>query len=390
MPRELVPIISLSLVLYGCGSLIETQPMHDPISPADGESVEFSLLASASEGIERIRLLAKSQPYDAEGEEPLEELQSWTFDNVNSMSVSYPHDEGYEGGQMVTYVWEVESRGRTRSHDVMFAVRPYPPASVPELANRKPVPAYVQGDVGNAKNVVFIPDGRLTGLLQSNETPVPNGYSLSHPSLGTFLKNCRLMIRDAMWADETVRAFTRGFNYYVNPAPGFALDFWDFPQHVPPVNSDNVSFANLRMLMHQETITDHTQQQYASTPMVERGTMLHESGHAIFGLRDEYGLKGANLRDHKHPNNWCTEEDALGGPLGSAGPSKIDDSSVLYWKDGDIANAHDCTEWGLEVDTPYYKNCSDDCQMFNSGQGAFSFDRPCRKRIEFEMSGTLE
>ena len=55
--------------------------------------------------------------------------------------------------------------------------------------------------------------------------------------------------------------------------------------------------------MHQNNLRDYASGGLYSSEMQNRGTIMHESGHGLFDLADEYG-GGSHFQTDPYPNNW--------------------------------------------------------------------------------------
>ena len=331
-------------VLAGC-KLTTTLPMHDPIYPASGNTVTYTLDAGTNAGIDRIRLFETISTVDAAGTvvagaETL--LQEWTpAGSPTSTNVTFTKTGGYSSNRLVSYRFEVtDGDGSSRSHDVTYAIRPYPVAN-------QPAPVYAQGDINRSMDVIFIPDSDVTNMT-------------------TWRDHCRRMITEAMWNDSTVRFWTRQFNYYINPLTGTATDYDRIAidgLHQLPTNAANLTFAEARVLMHQNNLRDYASGGLFSTEMQNRGTMLHEGGHALFGGADEYA-NGVHSQATELPNNWTT----------------------LAGAQADAPSRHKTTADAVQMGTSgWYKICLDTCQLKITGLVAGVYDDPCRDRVTFTV-----
>lgn len=178
-----------------------------------------------------------------------------------------------------------------------------------------PAPVYVQGDMLDVMDVLFIPAKGSAGNTEINEA-----------FLNDFRKNCRLIIKDALFKEPSIRFWRKQFNFWINYHPGQAMNAsCDDCCHVPPENLDEASDTiyvsddiEFRALLHKEgqwDFTDHCSAMFsAEMDLVadynENSSFLHEFGHAAFGLSDEYS-GGNNVEAREHlPNVWETRSRA--------------------------------------------------------------------------------
>lgn len=337
-------ILCVMLVVH-TGCVATTFPMHDPIYPASGENITFSIEASSSEGIDRVELYELVSSINAAGTVTTGTetfLTQWNLiGSPSSTTRSYTKTGGYSANKLVRYRFEVTNgAGRTRSHDVTFAIRPYP---VPD----QPVPIFIQGDVDHVFDVVFIPDADITNMT-------------------TFRGHCKGMIEDAVLDEPSVEDWCRQFNFYINPDTGVATDYDRIAidgLHQVPANWANLSFAEVKVLMHQNNLRDYASGGLFSTEQQNRGTMMHEAGHAMFGLADEYP-SGAHWQASEFPNNWST----------------------LAGAQADAPSRHKTTADAVQMGTSgWYKICNSGCQMNNSGLVPTNYDEPCDDRVVYAI-----
>ncbi len=342
-PGYQIVLLFFSLIFTGCTA--RTLPLHDPIYPGSGENVTYSLEVSSDDGVTNVKLYELISSIDStgtvsSGTEAL--LQEWNpAGSPTSATLTYTKTGGYPSNRLVRYRFVVTNgRGRTRSHDVTFATRPYPVAD-------QPAPIYVQGDVDHVFDIVFIPDTDITNMT-------------------TFYTNCRGMIKDAVFAEPQVKPWSRQFNFYINPDTGHATDYDRISidgTHQVPDNWANLSFAEVKVLMHQNNLRDYASGGLFSTEQQNRGTMMHEGGHSMFSLADEYD-GGSHWQEATLPNNWSS----LAGAQADA-PSRH-------------KTAADATQIGT---TGWYKICPINCQMNTSGLNLAGYDAPCDDRVVYSI-----
>ena len=229
----------------------------------------------------------------------------------------------------------------TTTHKITYAIRPYP-------VTNQPAPVFVQGDVNKVFDAVFIPDTDITNMA-------------------TFRSHVRSMIKDAMFAEPSIKLWNRQFNFYINPLRGTSTDYDRIAidgRHVLPTNIANLSFAEVKVLMHQNNLRDYAFGGVFSTEQQNRGTMMHEGGHGFFGLADEYG-GGSHWQAADYPNNWST----------------------LAGAQTDAPNRHKTVADAKQMGTSgWYRVCDTTCQMDNTGLTRSNYDKPCTDRVIFAIN----
>ena len=175
------------------------------------------------------------------------------------------------------------------------------------------------------------------------------------------------MIRESFFDEPTTRLWRKQFNFYINPERGTATDFDDIGTagtHQVPSNNAQISFAEGRCLMHQNNLRDYASGGLFSTEMQNRGTILHEAGHSLFGLADEYA-GGVHWEDPDFGNMW----DSL---------AEAQDAADNY---GDCKDLTDINNF----DGIWRKLCIEACQMKTTGLTHTSYDCPCGNHIMSEV-----
>ena len=344
LPLKSIFIVSIALLLFSsCEKDPVTVVMHEPIYPTGSETVTYTLHKATAGTINSASLYEQVQTIDANGmvtatgTETL--LNTWTNPAGNLSQVT---SSGHGSNKLVTYRWVVTTPDQNKQYRVTYATRPYPVADMP-------APIYTQGDPDDVFDVVFIPDTDITNLTD-------------------FYTNCRGAIDEAFFDEPHTRSWRRQYNFYINPERGTATDFDNIAvdgTHSVPSNNANLAFAEGRVLMHENNLRDYSSGGLFSTEMQNRGTILHESGHALYDLFDEYD-GGVHAQEATAPNNWST----LAG-------AQADASDY-----GSCKTAADAVQIGA---TAWYKLCIANCQMNTSGLVHNDYDCPCKSRITYAV-----
>jgi len=342
MTHRLAVMLAVSLAAAACRQDPETIAIQDPVYPAAGESVAYTVERISGGAVASLRLFERVATIDATGAVTAPgtevELANWASP---ADLVTHTKAGGASANSLVSYRVEVEGvNGKRYSHVITYAVRPYP---VPN----QPAPVFAVGDVDDVFDVVMIPDFDVTDIA-------------------TFRDHARRMIREAFLDEETTRLFRRSFNFYINPDRGRATDYDRIATdglHQTPANWANLSFAEGKVLMHQNNLRDYASGGLFSTELQNRGTMLHESGHSLFALADEYS-GGAHWQAATLPNNWSSQAGA-----------QADASS----RGKTVA---DVVQIGT---TAWWKMCASTCQMNVSGLAHSLYDRPDKDRVIFAV-----
>jgi hypothetical protein len=321
---------------FSCKANPETFAIHSPVYPSNTEAVTYTLrkidgTVSGVKLFETVATINSSGTITSTGSET--ELQSWSSP---SFPVTYTKSSAYSSNRLVTYRFEVKGNNKTYNHRITFATRPYPVAN-------QPAPVYIVGDQDKVINTVFIPDTSMNSRM------------------ALFYSSVKSQIDSTFHQEDWVRRFRNSYNFFINPVTAIARDFDTGQPHQLPSNSSQLSFAQGRVILHFHDIRDQSGSGYFSAEYYVRGTMLHESGHALYRLADEYDANSAShWEEADFPNNWDNKTDAEAAAPG-------------YGK-----TAADVMRMG----TPdWYRICNNNCPMRSSGAPLNNYDEPCKTRI---------
>ncbi|AFL81127.1 hypothetical protein Aeqsu_1643 [Aequorivita sublithincola DSM 14238] len=336
-------VLMMGMAFISCEKNPITLVLHNPIYPTGSQAVTYNAERVTDGSIsdaklyETVNTINNSGSITSTGTETL--LQTW---NSPSGDLSFTKPSGHGDNKLVTYRWVFTTPDQTKTFKVTYATRPYPVANIP-------APVYVQGDPDDVFDLVFIPDTDVT-------------------SMNTFYTNCRGAIREAFFEEPHTQFWRRQYNFYINKEKGHATDY-DHTEtdgyHVAPSNNAYLSFAEGKVIMHQLDLRDYRMGSLFSTEMQNRGTIMHESGHAFYSLADEYS-GGVHWQEEVLPNNWTT---LAGAQAASTGYGSCKQSSDAVQID----------------DSGYHRLCVSNCQMghYVSQTRPTGYDCPGQSRITY-------
>ena len=334
---KLMPLALLFFV--SCKQNPETFAIHSPIYPTGSQQVTFTL-NRLNGNVQTVRLYTSTSNVNASGAisgttaEAL--VNTW---NSPGFPLSYTSPSGYGTNKLVTYHFEVTGNSNTYHHRITFATGPYP-------VTNAAVPVYTIGDINNKMNVVFIPDVDIAGNSTLFQTHVARN------------------IDSAFHQEDWVRRFPYSYNFFINPLSGTAGDYDLGTPHVYPSNSASISFAQAKIILHVSNRRDFRNgDNYVGTEYFNRGTILHETGHALYNMADEY-QDGSHWQNADNPNNWNS---LAGAQAAAPGVGKT---------------AADATKIGTN---PWWKLCNGDCMMLRTGLNVWPYDASCRNRIFYAL-----
>ena len=330
----------VTLFLFSsCKQSPETFAIHSPVYPSSTAAVTYTL-HKLNGSVESVKLYVSTSNVDASGNLSGTTTESLvkTWDSPSSFPLSFTSSSGYGANKLVTYHFEIKGNNKTYNHRISFATNPYPVANVP-------APVYTVGEADRVMNVVFIPD-----------TDISN-------NMNTFYTHVGRDIDSAFHREDWIRRFPYSYNFYINPFTGHAGDYDAGTAHTLPSNSANLSFAQANIILHSGNWRDFRSGNYIGTEYYNRGTILHETGHALYNMADEY-VGGSHWQNADLPNTWSS---LSGAQTAASGVGK---------------NSSDAVKIGSD---PWWKLCNGQCMMLNTGLTIFPYDKPCQNRILFSL-----
>jgi hypothetical protein len=228
-------------------------------------------------------------------------------------------------------------------------------------------PLRIIGATEDKIDVVFIPDtdygGDMSRFVRDIQDTIINGYYQN----------------DAIEQNRTMFNF-----YYLDheadvtgyPAAGFT----------PPLGScedfqDATSFADSIPIVHTIAFRDWSDTRcerrvFCSEPTSYR-TFVHESGHSVFGLKDEYCCDSHYQQQDTLPNIWSSRNNCE------------DDATAMGWDLGDCSNF--CEAGSVNCGSGFWDIDSPDCIMAGSlgcgtGTTMCQFDEACLRRVNYVFS----
>jgi len=204
-------------------------------------------------------------------------------------------------------------------------------------------------------------------------------FVLAHTATWEMFENEIREMFNALTAKDPISANAGKFNVYYYTGPGEVRADADnlCEGEKPPGYSSECSFADTTAFIHQEDCRDATDIIAGGFPMPGSeftarysSTMVHESGHAIFGMEDAYYEAGRTyIQLPQLPNVWSSQANCEA--------------------DRDPAWSEPC----VEICDPSGENCVGfwkldyDCIMGHHVMGYYgSFCPACRRRISWVLS----
>ena len=269
--------------------------LHDPIQPSQNQQVTFTATATPATGdtITSIRILEERYTLSLCGGQVCSTLVSGdvlikdcTPPSSNTCAVtvaSYPN-LSYIGYKAVA---TTAQGGSGNDGYIYFAVGSYPKPD-------DPIPVYVRGNPSapaSKIDLVFIPDndygasGWQDGFMRDITALIKTSYLSSNP------------------VSQQIRPYRAAWNFYITYLQGDAGQncSFGFPSNWTALSAS----MNAAGIVHKTDFQDCTNRnlnpRVFSIEPTSFASAIHETGHAVFNLADEY-VGGDNFQDPVTPN----------------------------------------------------------------------------------------
>lgn len=277
---RLLCAVALCYLLAGCAVSME-MASHQPAHPIH-EDVD--LFARATGQVSKIELWLQEYSIETDGSlDPagpssiVKSCNPMFWNSTLECSVTVPLNSDHSF--MVFEAKAFAFMGGQKSESYGFASGQYHRVGTGELpTDKEPIPIRVNSfDILGYLDVAMIPDGDL--LHMDEPDPVADFRSQLHQVIAMYFQY------------EAIRKARGLFNFYYSPHQGdyevVAGDcLWDGPENL----SDLENTADVILYLHEADLLDCKQGAKISSEIHYAKTLVHESGHGLFGLRDEYRI----------------------------------------------------------------------------------------------------
>lgn len=291
----------LSMALSACAPLT-VQALHAPFHPSNTDRVTFAADAQAADGVTEIEILQRTfaqrgfcAAYVAGKCVPLptfgvQTIKSCRFDERPTSAHCEVAVGPFADGSFVTYGARVKDAAGRTGEDLWIGF-----AAGRQADPNEPVPVYTRGNSDSTIDIVLIP-------VDYNGVP--------RRTYRDFVADARNLVTAGYLAHAEITNRRDKWNFYVNPVTGGlqqnTIGGKVTRRVIEPANwSRFSSVAEVAAYVHHNAawrdfanFNDAGTAHFtilASTP----GTIVHETGHALFGLADEYCCDGGTV-----PTSW--------------------------------------------------------------------------------------
>ncbi|MFN8283656.1 MAG: hypothetical protein U0U67_10605 [Chitinophagales bacterium] len=321
--------------------------IHKPILPKYTESVRFYI---SLENADLVNLLSVElseivHTIDASGNitesQDAIKLYDWDSFSAKKITLNYKRN-AYGRNKLISYTFTLNYTGRPNNIEkitVNFATIPYPVDSAP-------IPIYTVGHVDSITNIVFIPEKDMKDKIE--DFP----YYVSE------------IIKKAFFKERTLKSLSKYFNYFINP--NYASYNNDTGLYAAPDKAELIEFCAGKIILHDLDYNDVSDRNYCVSEYYNFGTLLHELGHQLFFLSDEYKDDGSGAVDYHILDNYSNIwEDSYKASI-VANPINRRVTKLKYGND------------------IYYKVCKSKCIMNDpSEKKVYAYDTVCSDRVKY-------
>jgi hypothetical protein len=257
---------------------------HEPMHAVGGEAVTFK--GSATGKVKKIELAyeryALSTASDGSHVQTLADAKTTvkTCDpggTVSSLDCTHTMSSAFAAGSLITYYATVTGDQGTSTESYSFAAGDYP---WPD----DPIPIRLKGGTAEKLDVVFIPDTDLT--------------------LATFRSQLDEVIEDLYFKYEPIKFWRGLYNFYYSGRQGNYEELCKFTN--PPNMADLEAVADTVAILHQTDLRDCRSGTRMSSEIDYDKTLLHETGHALFDMKDEYCCDSSYSQQACVPNLYSS------------------------------------------------------------------------------------
>jgi hypothetical protein len=293
-----VAVLTFAAFSIGCAGVMSMSTRYKPLHPANNTAVQFTVKAHDTDGIVKAELFVfENELYvNNNGFQSARQRQGGTWGSVKiwdfpakpaDINETHSVAGGFPASTFIDYIIEVtDSKGQKKSEEWNFAAGDWP-------FGNSPIPIWGNGPPGSRIDVAFVAD----------QTDYANARDM--------LPYLEPLIFDGFHSNNGVKMGKTYWQFYYSPERGTITDFnagAPFNLTIPASVTDS-GIIDYGAVIHTTVKRDWASGGNFGTEPTNRGTAVHESGHAAFGLSDEYGGPGSghSTSTDPHHNNYNSE-----------------------------------------------------------------------------------
>ncbi|MGK2962233.1 MAG: hypothetical protein ACSLFK_08815 [Gemmatimonadaceae bacterium] len=322
-------------MLASCATVPTVFVLHSPIQPNNTQTVTYTATASHADGIAAIeiwenrnRMHLCSNGMQCATSVSTGILRTCTFSPVQTTAnCAFTTTAGYPDSSFVGYRAVARSAGNKSATEgwIYFAAGAFPWPN-------NPIPIYGTGAPAEKIDLVFIPDpdygGNNNQFMQDATSLVTNSY-----------------LSSANFALDT-RPFRGYWNFYITYQAGDARGFGSGCNTAPPNWTNLRTIVNSGGILHTAALRDCAGVGDGSLFSIQTGatftnpTAIHETGHSVFSLADEYCCDGGYWQIGPNANLFSTQTNCQNNATSSSWPTAdcVQIGTTGWWRSDGTAD----------------------------------------------------
>jgi len=270
--------------------------------------------------------------------------------NVSSLSCTHTMPSAFPAASLINFkAVAYDDDGKSSSETYSFAAGDYP---WPDEA----IPIRLKDGTNTQSHydIAFVPDDDIT--------------------LTSFRDQLDNVMNDLYFKYSDIRTWRGLYNFYYSEKKGNYEELCNFTD--PSNMATLTSVADAVVILHSTDLRDCKSGKRISSEIDYDKTIIHESGHILFGLMDEYCCDSSYSAQACHPNLWSSKANCEAAAPGLS------------------LSTSDCVQLSKGTTTKNFWRIdptgSNGCMMGPSQHGAGSdFGPACRDRITFRIGKCL-
>lgn len=313
-------VLAFAAFSIGCAGATTMTTRYKPLHPANNTAVEFAVKAQDDDGIGKAELfvyeyelyVASNGMHSARQRAggTWGSVKVWNFPaNPKEINEKHSFAAGFPASSFITYIMEVtDSKSNKKNEEWTFAAGDWP-------FGNTPIPLWGNGAPANRIDVAFVAD--------------KGDYANARAMLG----DLEPLIFDGFHTNNGVKLGKTYWQFYYSPQRGSITDYDAGPPRILdiPASVTDSGIIDYGAVIHTTVKRDWASGGNFGTEPTNKGTAVHESGHAAFGLSDEYAGGGHWTSTDPDHNNYNSQASCQTYNTGNGWPAADCQNIVDSW-----------------------------------------------------------
>jgi hypothetical protein len=280
-------VLWMLLAIHGAGcAAAKIVAKHSPMHPTNSQAVTFE--GDATGSVKSVTLSYQRYSLSLNGSGDIvqtpdgSEVQVKTCNaasGATSLNCTHTMASAFADNSLITFsakVIDTDNKSSTESYS--FAAGNYP------LPN-DPIPVRLKGGTTEKLDVVFIPDTDIT--------------------VANFRNNLDEVVEDLYFKYDAMKTWRGLYNFYYSGVQGNYEELCSFTN--PSNMAQLTAVGDAVVFLHQNSLRDCRSGSRISSEINYDKSIIHESGHVLFNLQDEYCCDSSYSPQSCYPNLWSTQ-----------------------------------------------------------------------------------